>query len=88
MAVRYKGGKCVICGYNKCKECLVFHHLDPNEKDFSLSMRGITRAWRRVKKELDKCILLCVRCHCEVHAGKLQLPREIAVEKRGEMRRA
>ncbi len=86
MAVKYKGGKCQICGYDKCQESLVFHHLDPKQKDFNLSARGLTRSWTRIKKELDKCVLLCVKCHCEVHAGKLQLPREIAVEKRGELR--
>ncbi len=26
-AIKYKGGKCQICGYNKCKEALEFHHL-------------------------------------------------------------
>ena len=28
-AVEEKGGKCSICGYNKCIEALEFHHLDP-----------------------------------------------------------
>lgn len=32
--VEYKGGKCCICGYNKCIEALEFHHLDPSQKDF------------------------------------------------------
>ena len=42
-AVEYKGGKCEICGYNKCGKCeicgydkcidaLEFHHLDPQKK--------------------------------------------------------
>jgi hypothetical protein len=88
MAVKYKGGKCAICGYSECLDCLVFHHLDPKEKEFGLSTRGVTRSWEKIKKELDKCILLCVRCHCELHAGKLQLPRVIEDEKRGEMREA
>ena len=29
--VEYKGGKCEICGYNKCYAALEFHHKDPNE---------------------------------------------------------
>ncbi|MCD6402557.1 hypothetical protein J7L36_01765 [bacterium] len=85
MAVEYKGGKCAICGYNKCLDCLVFHRLNPEEKDFGLSTKGLTRSWEKIKRELDKCILLCVRCHCELHAGELQLPRAIVDEKRGEM---
>lgn len=84
MAVKYKGGKCSICGYNTCLDCLVFHHLDSNKKEFGLSAKGLTRSWEKIKKELDKCVLLCVRCHCELHAGKLQLPRVIADEKQGE----
>ena len=31
-AVEYKGGKCSICGYDKCIGALEFHHLDPDEK--------------------------------------------------------
>lgn len=62
MAVIYKGGECLVCGYKECLECLVFHHLNPKEKDFGLSTKGLTRSWGRIKKELDKCVLLCVRC--------------------------
>jgi len=88
MGVKYKGGKCMICGYDNCPDCLVFHHLDPKEKDFGLSTKGLTRSWQRIKRELDKCTPLCVRCHCELHAGKLQLPQEIVDEKKGELQRA
>lgn len=35
--VNYKGGKCQVCGYDKCNDALDFHHLDPTEKDFSIS---------------------------------------------------
>ena len=31
-AVEYKGGKCVVCGYNKCNRALEFHHTDPTTK--------------------------------------------------------
>ena len=66
-SVKYKGGCCKICGYSMCIKALEFHHLDPNEKDFSFSQG--TKSWERVKIELDKCILLCANCHREVHAG-------------------
>ena len=39
-----------------------------------------------VMKKVDKCVMLCANCHREVHAGKLQLPRETVVEKPGELR--
>src|SRR5688572_9554797 len=86
-AVSYKGGRCQLCGYCRCIEALELHHLDPEHKDFSISGKGYTRSWKRVKEELDKCCLLCANCHREVHAG-LQLPRETVAEKPGEFREA
>ena len=35
--VKYKGGACCKCGYNKCLRALEFHHLDPSKKDFTIS---------------------------------------------------
>lgn len=67
-AVEYKGGKCQSCGYNKCINALDFHHLDPREKDFTIS--GTSGKWENVKKELDKCVLLCKNCHAELHFQK------------------
>jgi len=74
MALIYGGGKCAICRYNKCSRALVFHHIDPDKKDFGLSVRGLTRSWEKVKAELKKCILLCSNCHAEVHDNITQLP--------------
>jgi hypothetical protein len=68
MALEYGGGKCIICGYNRCRRAMVFHHLDPTKKDFGLSAEGLTRS----------------NCHSEVHDGITQLPEGILVEKRGE----
>lgn len=66
-AIEYKGGSCARCGYNKCVRAMHFHHVDPTQKDFAISSGGKTRAWERVKAELDKCILLCANCHAEEH---------------------
>lgn len=77
MAREYKGGKCVICGYKKYSGALDFHHLNPTKKDFGLSTRGLTRSWEKIKKEIDKCVLVCANCHRELHAGIAQLPKEI-----------
>lgn len=85
MAIEYKGGKCQICGYRKCLEAMEFHHMVTSDKTFGISEKGYTRGWEKVKKELDKCVMLCANCHREIHAG-LQLPREIAVEKAGGFR--
>ncbi len=66
-AIAYKGGKCVKCGYDEHPTVLEFHHLDPNQKDFTISGNH-ARKWDLVKEELDKCILLCANCHRLVHA--------------------
>lgn len=67
MAIKYKGGCCVKCGYSKSIKALAFHHLDPSEKDFGISDKGYTRGWKKIKVELDKCILVCHNCHAEIH---------------------
>lgn len=74
MAIEYKGGKCILCGYNKCIQSLYFHHVGNSKKDFGISDRGYTRSWERVKQEIDKCILVCANCHRELHVGIKQLP--------------
>lgn len=65
--VEYKGGKCQCCGYNRCIRALEFHHLDPSQKDFTIS--GKSKSFEMLKKEADKCILVCSNCHKEIHAG-------------------
>ena len=69
LAIEYKGGKCQVCGYEKYQGALELHHLNPTEKEFSIGEQGYSRSWERIKKELDKCVLLCANCHREVSAG-------------------
>lgn len=71
--VEYRGGKCVACGYNKTNNALEFHHLNPLEKDFSISSAKFTTFDERITKELDKCALVCRNCHAEIHAGLIDL---------------
>lgn len=70
-AVEYKGGKCIVCGYNKSIRALQFHHLDPSQKDFGIS--GSTKSFEKLKSELDKCVLLCSNCHAEVHDNLIDI---------------
>jgi len=67
--LEYKGGKCSICGYNKCIGALQLHHKNPNEKEFNLSSYQSTK-WTDYKKEAEKCIILCANCHAELHWGE------------------
>ena len=64
------GGRCQLCGYDKCLSALDFHHRDPSKKDFNISR------YRRKDienyiflRELEKCILICANCHREIHSG-------------------
>jgi hypothetical protein len=60
------GGKCEICGYDKCLTALEAHHVDPSIKDFNIS--DVTSV-ERIEVELEKCVLLCANHHREVHEG-------------------
>lgn len=74
MVVAYRGGKCVLCGYNRCVWALDLHHIHESEKEFGLSVRGMTRSWEAIQKEADKCVLVCANCHREIHAGFSFIP--------------
>ncbi len=74
MARALHGSKCVICGYNKCQRALGFHHINPFQKEFDLSSRGLTRSWAKIEMEIKKCVLVCANCHAEIHDGITKLP--------------
>ena len=60
-----RGGKCIRCGYNKCLKALEFHHLDPLQKDFTISNDHFKL--QDAVEESKKCILICSNCHKELH---------------------
>jgi transposase len=72
--VEEAGGACQMCGYDTCIAALEFHHLDPSDKRFSLSERGVARSLARARHEAAKCILLCSNCHVEVETGVRSSP--------------
>ena len=66
--IEYKGGKCECCGYNQNYAALDFHHVHPEEKEFQLDSRHLSNTHiDKLKKEVDKCVLLCANCHRESH---------------------
>lgn len=70
--IRLKGGRCFICAYDRCEAALEFHHVDPAFKEFSLSKMSQGKSLKlreALLRELNKCVLLCCRCHREVHDG-------------------
>lgn len=75
--VDYKGGACIICGYNRYIGSLDFHHLDPSKKDFNLSRiknTSFIKNQNKIRTELDKCVLVCRNCHGEIHSGIVEIP--------------
>ncbi|MBM3209032.1 hypothetical protein FJZ40_01960 [Candidatus Shapirobacteria bacterium] len=65
----YKEGlSCQRCE-EKTTVCLDFHHKDGQAKDFTL---GRAKSWgwsiNRIKREIEKCIVLCANCHRKEHA--------------------
>jgi len=65
------GGKCSVCGYAKNRSALCFHHIDPSTKRFPLDARCLSnRTLKELELEFDKCSLLCLNCHAELHHPK------------------
>ena len=60
-----RGGACIKCGYNKCIKALEFHHIDPAQKDFTISNDHFKL--KDAVEESKKCVLLCSNCHKELH---------------------
>lgn len=76
--------ECGVCGYNRCVKVLDLHHLDPAQKEKTVSdfinyrvyfnsKVPITEIKQSIKKEIVKCVVLCSNCHREHHAGILDI---------------
>lgn len=57
-AVEWLGGRCQFCGYDRCMDALVFHHVR-GDKKFGIGFRGLRHNWTDLCQELAKCILVC-----------------------------
>ncbi len=75
--VEAMGGKCCVCGYNKCNAALALHHLDPSQKEISLGkVRANPQSWDIIVAELRKCVLVCHVCHSEIHENITKVPND------------
>ena len=64
--VNLLGGKCELCGYNRCPAALEFHHSSKNkENNPAVFIKNDSR--QKSLKEAKKCTLLCANCHRETH---------------------
>jgi hypothetical protein len=67
------GGCCAVCGYDRCIVNLTFHHVDPSQKIFAMSM-AVGRSIAAFREEAEKCVLVCANCHGEIEAGLIESP--------------
>ncbi|MGH7156772.1 MAG: hypothetical protein ACREGG_01500 [Candidatus Saccharimonadales bacterium] len=58
--------QCVKCGIADFR-VLDFHHSDSGGKDFNISDFRYKAGLERLKKEIEKCSLLCANCHRIAH---------------------
>ena len=61
-----KGLKCQECGESRTP-CLVFHHRNPDEKEFDIGASIGSKSMECIMKEIAKCDVLCANCHCILH---------------------
>lgn len=80
--LRYCGGKCQKCGYDRYYGNLTFHHILDKREEIS-RMIAATVAIETIIEEVSKCVLLCTICHGEAHAGLIECP-PINTEERAE----
>ena len=68
LLIQRKGGCCERCGYNRNNAALAFHHITPAAKSFPIDLRSCSNTcWQSLLDEAEKCMLLCLNCHSEIH---------------------
>jgi transposase len=82
LLVAERGGRCALCGYDRCVAALEFHHVDPSQKRLGISYNGVTLSLEALRAEADKCVLVCSNCHAELEAGVVALPSTLSEESR------
>lgn len=65
-AINLLGGECKHCG-EKDWEILTFHHINTQDKSFTLAGNWDNLDWQIIENELKKCEILCFNCHIKHH---------------------
>jgi len=62
---------CLVCGKRKK---LQFHHVDPKtKKDTVSNLVHKSASTSEIAQEINKCVILCSKCHRKVHDGKMAI---------------
>jgi len=67
--IQYRGRYCKKCDLDGFDEpwFMEFHHRDGSEKKFEVKNRTYGSEFSKIREELDKCDLLCGKCHKKIH---------------------
>ena len=67
--------RCCLCGFDAFQDALEFHHVNPEEKSFSIcGSNNQTKALATQLEEMKKCILVCANCHRGIHQNLCSIP--------------
>lgn len=75
--VLYKGNKCLDCKHKFPIVCYDFDHREPAEKSFAVCSR-LGLPIEELKREADKCDLVCSNCHRIRTSGNLKISKKIS----------
>lgn len=78
-----KAGKsCIRCG-EKDLVCLDFHHRNPLQKEIEIAKApSLMVGLDRLKREIEKCDILCKNCHAKAHRDSVYAETEPLLVKR------
>ena len=68
-AIKYLGGRCGNCEWHGDQAAFQFHHKNSKGKEFEIG-NVANKSWNSIKKEMQKCVLLCANCHMIEHSTK------------------
>jgi len=66
---------CLECGESH-PACLEFHHLNPEDKKFSIGRKERRKSLKSLKDEIAKCRVLCANCHRKEHWNQRNKEKE------------
>lgn len=85
---KYKGDRCTSCGisveemvarYGTFDRMFELHHIDPDAKNPNYTNLIRRRLSAEQIEEVDKCTLLCSRCHAIIHAQNVTAKLKLTV---------
>ena len=68
-----KSEPCAICKQTFPPAAMDLHHIDPTDKEFTVSKALREVGYEKLMQEISKCVALCAVCHRLVHAGLAEL---------------